>query len=466
MAVNRGAVRPFPPDLPIALDHSVRRHGQTLLGGSPKRAVRLSDAGMSAVDAMQREGAGPSDGARALARRLVEGGLAHPRPRFVRAAENAVTIVIPVRDRRPQLDRCLAALDGPAIVVDDGSSDPDAIAATCAEHGAALIRRDRSGGPAAARNAGIARLSTEFIAFLDSDCIPPPGWINRLIGHFADPLVAAVAPRIRPARGAATGWLSRFEEQRLPIDPGPHPSDVAPGKLVGYVSTSALLVRRDAIGDGFDEELRQGEDVDFVWRLRDAGWRVRYDPAVVVEHEEPATWRGLMTRRFRYGTAAAKLSVRHRGRVAHAVLPPRPTAVLVCLAAGRLRAAAVVQAADVVIIARRMSAAHVPPGQAVAHSLSRTQETFFGVGRSLTMLVPLALLAAARRGDGARLLALALALGTPLREWRETPRHLDPLRWSALCLADDVVYGAGVWAGCVRRRTFVPVLPIRRFPDP
>ena len=59
------------------------------------------------------------------------------------------------------------------------------------------------GGPAAARNDGLEHVETEFVAFLDSDCVPPPDWIERLAGHFDDPRVAAVAPRDPGARTAA-----------------------------------------------------------------------------------------------------------------------------------------------------------------------------------------------------------------------------------------------------------------------
>ena len=109
-----------------------------------------------------------------------------------------MTIVIPVRDRAAELDRCLAAAGSryPVLVADDGSADPAAVAAVCAAHGARLLRRDISGGPGPARNTALARARTEFVAFLDSDCIPPPAWIEALAGHFADPLVAAVAPRV------------------------------------------------------------------------------------------------------------------------------------------------------------------------------------------------------------------------------------------------------------------------------
>ena len=77
-----------------------------------------------------------------------------------------------------------------------------------------------------------------------------------------------------------------------------------PGSRVSYVPTAALLVRRSALdsvaiddaaipapghlaGPGplssrgvFDPALRYGEDVDLIWRLHDAGWRVRYEPSV------------------------------------------------------------------------------------------------------------------------------------------------------------------------------------------
>ena len=59
-----------------------------------------------------------------------------------------------------------------------------------------MLRREVGGSPAAARNIGLAAIHTELIAFLDSDCVPPPGWIEALGAHLADPQVSAVAPRI------------------------------------------------------------------------------------------------------------------------------------------------------------------------------------------------------------------------------------------------------------------------------
>src|SRR5205823_13526216 len=135
-----------------------------------------------------------------LAPRLTAAGLAPPRPPAP-ASRPAVTVLIPVKDRAALLHRCLAARgrDHPVIVVDDGSRDPAAIADTAAAHGATLLRRPVSGGPGAARDTGLAHVTTDLVAFLDSDCVPGRGWIERLAAHLADPAVAAVAPRLAAA---------------------------------------------------------------------------------------------------------------------------------------------------------------------------------------------------------------------------------------------------------------------------
>ena len=59
---------------------------------------------------------------------------------------------------------------------------------------------------------------------------------------------------------------------------------------------------------------------------------------------------------------------------------------------------------------------------------------------------------------GRRLAAASLLAGPPLAEWA---RHRDRglLRFTAVTLADQAAYGAGVYAGCLRERLISPVLP-------
>ena len=61
-------------------------------------------------------------------------------------------------------------------------------------------------------------------------------------------------------------------------------------------------------------------------------------------------------------------------------------------------------------------------------------------------------------GDGGRRPPAAL-LGPAFDAWRNRERTLDPVRFTAGCVADDIAYGAGVWAGCARSRTLAPLLP-------
>src|SRR5205823_3162308 len=67
---------------------------------------------------------------------------------------------------------------GEVVVVDDASTD--ATAATARDAGARVVRLERAGGPAAARNAGVAATSAPLLAFTDADCEPAPGWLAAL----------------------------------------------------------------------------------------------------------------------------------------------------------------------------------------------------------------------------------------------------------------------------------------------
>jgi mycofactocin glycosyltransferase len=449
----------------------------SLFGGSPGRVMRLTAAGAAAL-AELRSGPVQSAAAGLLARRLTDGGLAHPvpPPDAAHPATDTLTVVIPVRDRADMLDRCLAATGAqyPVVVIDDGSADPDPIAAIAARHGAALRRRPASGGPAAARNTGLAGTTTDLIAFLDSDCIPPPGWVSRLAAHIADPLVGAVAPRIvAPAISPTAPPAARYAAVRGSLDLGSRPARVQPGSRVSYVPTAALLVRRAALDavsvgrDPFDPALRYGEDVDLVWRLHEAGWRVRYEPAVQVSHEGPATWAGLLGRRFSYGTSAAPLARRHPANLAPLVLQPWPATTVAALLARRPAVAAAALVAAWFDITSAVRRAGVPADGAPAATLTAVHQTWLGIGRYATQsAAPALVLGLVRPGGksavrrlGRRAAVASLLLGPALTAYAERKPDLDVARFSLAHIADDVCYGAGVWAGCLREHTVVPVRP-------
>jgi mycofactocin glycosyltransferase len=281
-------VTPVPVGFRLVRDRHTRTARDVVRGGSPLRLLRLTPAGASIAHDLlagvpvcnERDGL--------LARRLLEAGLAHPVPP---PTDVDLDVIVPARDRLAELDRCLVPLTGLAVtVVDDGSRDSGALANVAHRHGARLVRRDLNGGPAAARNSGLAATSASFVAFVDSDCVVTADALRRLSRHLADPSVAAVAPRVSDPL----------------LDMGAYPASVRPGSAVPYVPATTLVVRRTAL-DGFDESLRYGEDVDLVWRLVERGWSVRYDPEVLVEHFGV----NRLARRFAYGTSVGPLSQRH-----------------------------------------------------------------------------------------------------------------------------------------------------------
>jgi mycofactocin glycosyltransferase len=457
--------RRLPPGFGIALDPRVRRleGGRVLIGGSPLRLLRLSDAGARSVHRLAGGAAVPAAGPEApLARRLLDAGMAHPRPAPRRRTGEGVAVVLPVRDRPAELARALAGIDPVAdlVVIDDGSVDAAAVAAIAARSGARVLRHPRPRGPAAARNRGLAATRTPVVAFIDSDCELAPGWLEGLLAHLDDPAVGLVAPRIAgPAPGRGDGLLARYERVRSPLDMGPREAAVTAGGTVPYVPAAVLLVRREAAAaaGGFDEAMRVGEDVDFVWRLTAAGWLARYEPAVRARHpaRSPGDW---LWRRVAYGTSAAALARRHPGHLAAVELTPAAAAVWGLLLLARPGLALAWAAMGALRLGRRLPLRR-PWGEAVRLSAAGHH----AVARRLAEQAvrswwPLALAAAVRWPAARRGLA-ACALLPGLAEWWRRRPDLDPARYCALRTVDAVAYGAGVWLGCLRERTAAPLLP-------
>lgn len=457
--------------------------GAALLGGPGRllhlapAARRLLPAGVDTLVVADPKGA-------ALARHLLDAGLADPVPdRLPEAATPAaVTVVIPVRDRPAELRRLLAALATTApglhavLVVDDGSRD----AARCREiagaAGASVLRHEHSRGPAAARNTGLAAVRSGFVAFLDSDVVPEPGWLTPLLAHLTDPAVAAVAPRIiglsGPVGAGPGGWLTRYEGLRSSLDLGPDAAPVLPRSRVAYVPSAALLVRRDAvggaIGGGFDEAMRVAEDVDLGLRLHAAGWRIRYEPAARVAHEHRVDPRAWWTRKAFYGTGAAPLAVAHPGSVPPAVLAPWTAAVTALVLVQRPRA--LLAAAGVTVLAtirlRRTLFRLRHPTREAARLAARG--LLAAAAQAAGLLTrhwwPLAALACgcSRRARRATLIAALVEGGYDWLTHRPTPGEpgLDPVRYLIAHRLDDLGYGTGLWLGALRRRTPAPLIPL------
>jgi mycofactocin system glycosyltransferase len=463
----------LPNGMRIVLDRHaiVVDDGTALFGGAPPRMLRLSAAAAARIEDGALEVRDPMSAK--LARRLLDAGIAHPvsEPAAAVPPASDVTVVVPVKDRVDGLARLLAALPaglGATIVVDDGSEDAAGIRAVADRAGAVLLRHQQARGPAAARNAGLAAARTPLVAFLDSDVVPQPGWLGPLLARFADPAVALAAPRIVALAGH--GWLGGYESVRSSLDLGADPALVVPKSRVAYVPSAALVVRRDAVGEGFDERMHVAEDVDLVLRLYEGGWRLRYEPAARVAHEHRTSLRDWWLRKAYYGTGGAPLSLRHPGSVPPMVLNTWSAAVSVLLLRGRpwsVLAAFAVAAGATEQLARKLPV-HEPRRTAARliglGAVGTVQQTADAVTRHYWPLS----LAAAMVSRRARRTVAVIAVAEGVLDWwrkRDAPDRPGLPGYLLARRLDDLAYGGGLWWGALRHRTLEPLRPVGTGPD-
>ena len=455
-----------PPELVVAVDPAVRvlDSGRTLVGGAPLRVLRLSEVGAGAIcDWRVASPVGQWPARRALARRLLDAGVLAPHP-VPAAPASAVTVVVPVRDRPAELARCLEAVRGscpeaPVVVVDDGSRDRAAVRSVCTEQGAAVIRHALPRGPAAARNSGLAASSTPYVAFVDSDVVLPSSWAAALLGHFTDPNVGAVAPRVR-ALPPSRGRIGEYEERHSALDMGPDRGLVAPGLSIPYVPSTALVVRRSALGAGFDESLHIGEDVDLVWRLSAAGWRVRYEPDVHVWHDHRVRLRAFVARRRLYARSVGLLAHRHPGALPATRLSGWMALTWALALAGHRRAALGTASAQTLLVGRKLRPFTGRPNRLAGALVARG---LFATGLALTQAVrrawapPLCVLGLS--SPAVRRVLVAAFAARIAQDAFATREPSAVLGDAAIRLLDEAIALAGTWEGCLQQRTIRPLLP-------
>jgi len=404
----------------------------------------------------------------ALARRLLEGNLADPDVDGTSVRSTDLTVVVPVRDRSDELDRCLTALAPlDVVVVDDGSADPTAVEEVSRRHGATWIPLTVNGGPAAARNAGLARVRTPLVAFVDSDVVVDAATLLGLTRHCADPQVALVAPRVvgQPIsrRSRRPRWFERYDAVASSLDLGQVGGQVRAGAHVGWLPSACLVGRVAHLTDGFDARLRVGEDVDLVWRLVDVGLAVRYDPSWSARHDTRSTLQGWMGRKFVYGTGGSDLGVRHGDKVAPAVLSGT-MGIAAAAVLARHRWAVPLSGAAIASSARSMRRTLPMEEGATALALQLSARGLGWAVRQESGLLlrhwaPVVVLAAPFSRSLRRALATAILLDLVLflRE-RQGVGLVNALVARRL---DDLAYGVGLWSGALRRRT-ARCLAVRR----
>lgn len=213
-------------------------------------------------------------------------------------SEPLATIIVVTHNSARWLPRMAAAVAAQTetrwrlVVVDNASRADERPHLTALPPGAGLIQNETNLGFAAANNIGAQDAQSPYLALLNPDAFPEPGWLAALIAAAErHPQAAAIgSTQIRAndetlfdgtgdvLHASGLAYRSNYGRRRGPLPPE--------GETFSACA-AAMLVRRDAFETvgGFDARyFCYFEDVDLGFRLRLAGWRVVQAPDAVVAH--------------------------------------------------------------------------------------------------------------------------------------------------------------------------------------
>ena len=394
----------------------------------------------------------------------------------------SVTVIIPTRDRAEVLAECLESVflqDYPSdrmelIVIDDGSKDETGILVSARP--CRLFTNPESRGQSYCRNLGAQHARGEILAFLDSDCVAGRLWLRDLVTCFQWEKIGAVGGYVDSYLNQS--MLDRYERNLSPLNLGKYVLLGTNNRSGFYMPGCSLLVRKEAFFEigGIRETLHLGEDVDFCWRMRKAGWHALYVPSGAVRHRHRDTLAAMLRRRADYGTSEAVLYRLHPER--EKIFPIRPLAAAsflgMCLGVVYPSFLACIPAAACFLVEAVAKALRIRR----IHARISAKRAFFSVARVymssfylmafyLVRFYFLAMLLAGFVFHSLWFLCFFLLMLASLVDYSaKTPQLPFPVFLLYYTL-DQISYQIGVFAGCLRAKSFRSYLPrfVGHLPD-
>ncbi|HUR34413.1 MAG TPA: glycosyltransferase [Vicinamibacterales bacterium] len=230
----------------------------------------------------------------------------------------AVSVIIPVHNAGALLAEVLRSVlaqfrdDRPheILIVDDGSCDGAVKAALSACGGAQVVLLAGGGaGPAAALNLALAAARFPLVAQVDQDVVLEDGWLAHLVAAIGAADVAAVQGQYiaDPQGSLLARVMGRDLQERY----------AALRDDTDHVCTGNVLYRTEALRavGGFDASLGYGYDNDMSYRLRAAGYRLRYCAEARSTHQWREGLVGYARQQYGFGYGRLDLIAKHRGRL-------------------------------------------------------------------------------------------------------------------------------------------------------
>ena len=205
------------------------------------------------------------------------------------------------------------------IVIDDGSKDRtydiarEAYPADIAS-GRLTVLTKPNAGKAEALNFALQHFDEEIYVGIDADTVIAHDAIARLVPHFANPKIGAVAGNAKVGnrvnlwtRWQALEYISSQNFERRALDLF-DVVVVVPGAIGAWRTASVRA------GDGYHPNT-VAEDADLTMNLLEQGYSVIYEDQALAFTEAPVTADGLMRQRFRWSFGILQAIFKHRGAI-------------------------------------------------------------------------------------------------------------------------------------------------------
>lgn len=248
------------------------------------------------------------------------------------ALPGRTSVIVCTRGRPDDLPRCLASLarcdpvPDETILVDNNELPDDALRAAVEALPGGRHVHEGTAGLSAARNAGIANATGDYVAFTDDDVEVAPDWLAALLAPFSDSAVGMTTGLVLPANldsdaactfefdyGGLQSGLRPWQFDKNFLRTPPHKAPT-----VWIIGAGASMAFRRAVLDEvgpFNVRLGAGaagcsEDSEYLYRALRSGWECRYTPRAVVYHHHRRDMAALarQTRAYLCGHTAALLS--------------------------------------------------------------------------------------------------------------------------------------------------------------
>ena len=241
-------------------------------------------------------------------------------------------IVVPVYNRPDEVDELLESLstqtfkDFEVIIVEDGSQKP--CKDVCDKYASILDLHyyyKENSGPGQSRNYGVERAQGEYVIILDSDVVLPTGYLAAVDSELTANSQTPTANSQEPYAIAAWGGPDAAHPSFTPIQKAisySMTSFFTTGGIRGgkakldkfYPRSFNMGIRRDVYLElGGFSKMRFGEDIDFSYRIVEAGYKPRLFPDAWVWHKRRTDFRKFFRQVFNSGIARINLTKRHPG---------------------------------------------------------------------------------------------------------------------------------------------------------